>query len=247
MLSPNAQHLAFQHAMTILELRLRVKAGAARNAYLRQSAKVYAETGHPPAFLAANHKLRLQQALQAHYDATGAYFGRLALQALRDGRKAALTPVQVLMHSWVQREALRKAQMIADTDRDDIYGVIAQRLEDGLGTAEIATGIRKLTGFTPYRSALIARTETHAAATYGSIESVRNAEQTLDLPILKRWLPTSDNRTRPEHLAMRGQPAIPLAEEFLVGGEPMDRPGDSGASAHNLVNCRCSLVYEEAD
>lgn len=247
MLFANAQHLAFQHGMTILELRLRVKAGAARNAYLRQSARVYAETGHPPAFLGANHKLRLQQALQAHYDATGQYFGRLALHSIRDGKKAALTPIQVLMHSWIQREALRKAQMIADTDRDDIAGIIAQGLEDGIGTAEIATGIRKLTGLTPYRSALIARTETHAAATYGSIESVRDVEQTLDMPMLKRWLPTSDTRTRPEHLAMRGHPAILLAEKFLVGGEPMDRPGDSGASAHNLVNCRCSLVYEEAD
>ena len=246
MQSRTQQHNAFQRGMTLQELKLRVKAGTARNAFIRKAATTYEESGHLPAHLLATHQNRIQGALSGHYTQTAEYFGRLALSGIRTGRKAALTPVQALIADWVRRESLLKAKMIADTDRDDVVDAIAAGLTEGLGTKEIATGIRKLTGFTPYRASVIARTETHAAATYGSIESVRYAEQTLDLRMLKAWLPTGDGRTRPEHLAMRGYPAIPLSEKFLVGGESMDRPGDPGASAGMLVNCRCSMVYEEA-
>lgn len=247
MLTPTQQHRAFQLGMDRQELKLRVQAGAARNAFLRAAAYSFADTGHLPAHLIVTHQARLQRTLAGHGAQTGDYFGRLALSSLKAGRKSALTPVQALIAEWVRREALRKAALIADTDRDEIVGAIARGLEEGLGTAEIATGIRKLTGMTPFRSALIARTETHAAATYGSITSVRDAEEQLEVQMLKGWLPTSDGRTRPEHLAMRGHPAIPLGEKFIVGGEAMDRPGDPSASAKNVIACRCSLVYKEAE
>lgn len=233
--------------MDALEVKLLRTAGVARNTYIRASAKAYAETGHPPAYLTTDHERRLAGLLTAHYFRTGDYFGKLALRSIKSGRKAALTPIQALMAEWVRTQALRKAKLIAATDRDEVIDTIADGLREGLGAAETATAIRKLTGMTAYRASLIARTETHAAATYGSIESVRDAEQTLDMPMLKQWLPTSDSRTRPEHLAMRGKPPIPLGEKFTVGGEAMDRPGDPSASAHNVIACRCSLVYSEAD
>lgn len=237
MLTPEQQHLAFQRGMDALEVSLLRTAGVARNAYIRASAKAYAETGHPPAHLTATHESRLTGLLTTHYFRTGDYFGRLALRSIKSGRKAALTPIQALMAEWVRTQALRKARMIASTDRDEVIDAIATGLREGLGAMETATAIRKLTGMTPYRASLIARTETHAAATYGSIQSVRDAEQTLDMRMLKQWLPTSDSRTRPEHLAMKGQPAIPLSEKFTVGGELMDRPGDPSASGHNTINC----------
>lgn len=247
MLTPSLQHRAFQLGMDRFELKLRVKAGAARNANLIYAARAFESVGAVPAYLFEAHRARVQATLQKHYGETAAYFGKLALSGIREGRKSALMPVEALMADWVRRQALRKSRMIADTDRDDIAAVIDEGVAEGLGNAEIATAIRRLKGLTPFKAALIARTETHAAATYGSIESVRDAEATLDVKMLKAWLPTSDNRTRPEHLAMRNHPAVRLNEKFIVGSELMDRPGDTEASGANTINCRCSLVYEESE
>ncbi len=246
MLTPQQQHRLFQFGMDRFEFKLRVQAGAARNAFLLGVAKAYANRGKPPsseAFLA--HRARVESTLQTHYGQVTEYFGRLALSGIKTGKKAALTPVQALVLDWVRREALRKAQMIADTDRDDVAGAIEKGVAEGLGTGEIATSIRRLTQLTPWRAATVARTETHAAATYGSITSAREAEETLDMQLLKAWLPTQDDRTRPDHLAMAGSDPIPLDQKFVVGGEEMDRPGDPSASAANLVNCRCSITYQE--
>lgn len=67
--------------------------------------------------------------------------------------------------------------------------------------------------------------------------------------MLKRWVPTRDDRTRRgpvfDHLAMENYPAIPLDYKFNVSGELMDRPGDPSASPGNVINCRCALIYEE--
>ncbi|QDV34919.1 phage minor head protein [Tautonia plasticadhaerens] len=247
MLSRRRQHVAFQRGMTFYEHKLRLKAGTALNSYLRQVARSVADTGTVPAHLNEKHRTRVFNTLLAHYTETTANFGKLALSGIAKGKKSALTPLEALMFSWVRREALRKARMITDTDRDTVAAAIEAGIGEGLGTQAIASNIRKLTSLTPRRASVIARTETHAAATYGSIESVRDAEQQLDMKMLKAWLPTSDSRTRPEHLAMANHPAIPLDEKFNVGGELMDRPGDPAGSAGNTIACRCSIIYSEAE
>jgi uncharacterized protein with gpF-like domain len=246
MLTPQQQHRLFQLGMDRFEYRLRVKAGAARNAFLRAVAKAYADGAHIQAHAYLTHRARVGATLQAHYGQVTEYFGRLALSGIEKGRKAALTPVQALVLDWVRLEALRKAQMIADTDRDDVAGAIEKGVAEGLGAGEIATSIRRLTQLTPWKAATVARTETHAAATYGSITSAREAETSLDMQLLKAWLPTMDDRTRPDHAAMAGSDPIPMDAKFLVGGVEMDRPGDPSALAEQVVNCRCSLVYQEA-
>ena len=45
------------------------------------------------------------------------------------------------------------------------------------------------------------------------------------------WLPTLDNRTRPDHTEMSNYGAIPLDEKFIDGGYEMDRPGDRQRSS----------------
>jgi hypothetical protein len=62
-------------------------------------------------------------------------------------------------------------------------------------------------------------------------------------PVYKEWLPVGDNRMRPEHEAMMGQPPIPFGDDFIVGDEPMAHPLADGASAGNVVNCRCDVLF----
>lgn len=240
---------AWLHAMSILEVQLRSEQGRARNAMIRKAASEYQKHGHPPAHVFIAHRKRVKGIIEDHYRRTIPLFGGMALRQIKSRlveRKAAQTIYESLVADWIARESLRKATMIADTDRDDVLGAISDGLTEGLGTEEIARGIRKVSSLTPYRAATVARTETHAAATFGSIESVRQAERDLGVRMNKEWLATRDNRTRPEHLAADGQ-QVAMDEKFSVGGESMDRPGDTAASPENVVNCRCAILFEEPE
>lgn len=170
----------------------------------------------------------------------------IQLREIKNRSEVKAVGFESRMQDWIAREALRKATLVASTDMDDIRGAIADGVTEGLGTAEIASRIRKVSQLTPFRAATVARTETHAAATFGSIETVRDAERDLGVVMEKEWLATRDGRTRPEHLAADGQ-RVALNEKFTVGGELMDRPGDPSASAANVIACRCGLAYQEAN
>lgn len=240
---------AWLFAMGRLEIRLRAEQGRARNAMIRQAAGQYEKLHHPPAHVFIAHQNRVRGILLAHYQRTMPVFARMALAQIKSRPryevKQALSHFEVLMQEWAATQALRKARLIADTDRDDVLAAISRGLEDGLGVAEIAREIRKVSAFTSFRAATIARTETHAAATYGSIESVRQAERELGVVMVKEWLATHDDRTREDHRAADGQ-RVGLDEKFSVGGVLMDRPGDPSAPPDSVINCRCSLVYSES-
>ncbi len=234
--------------LILAELQLRPKVARARNKYIKESAFVYEGTGNVPAWLKADHVNAIKQLLEDHYMAVIPQFGSMVLKQVKSVRietKRANNLFSSFMLEWVKTEALRKAQMISDTDQGDIQRAIARGLKDGEGTASIARMIREVSILTPYRSEVIARTETHNAATFGSVETARAAENELGIVLQKVWLPTLDDRTRPEHRAMEGKDPIALGDRFEVGGETMDRPGDPSASPENIINCRCALAYEE--
>lgn len=233
------------YAMSRLEVQLRFAQARARNAMIRSAATEYERAGHPPAHVFASHRRRTTANLTAAYQRTIPVFAGMAMKQIKS-RRIERKSFDTLVAQWISREALRKATMIADTDRDDVLAAIYNGVTAGLGTEEIARNIRKVSALTPFRAATVARTETHASATFGSIESVRQAEQELGVKMNKEWLATRDDRTRPEHLDADGQ-QVGLDEKFSVGGEEMDRPGDTSASPENVVNCRCAIVFEEVE
>jgi|GEM_PF-5489294 len=66
----------------------------------------------------------------------------------------------------------------------------------------------------------------------------------------KQWLTSRDARVRRpqgqspfDHVAAEGQ-KVPIDKPFIVSGEPLMYPGDRsrGASAGNIVNCRCTVI-----
>lgn len=236
---------AWLYAMTRLEVHLRTDQARARNAMIRAAAYLYAATGSVPTHVLIAHRKRTEQNLTAAYRRTIPVFADMAMKQIKS-RRIERKSFDTLVAQWISRQALRKATMIADTDRDDVLAAISTGMTEGLGTEEIARNIRKVSQLTAFRAATVARTETHASATFGSIESVRQAEQDLGVKMNKEWAATKDDRTRPEHLDADGQ-QVGLDEKFTVGGEEMDRPGDPSASADQLVNCRCGLVYSEKE
>lgn len=60
----------------------------------------------------------------------------------------------------------------------------------------------------------------------------------------KKWIDVGDKRERKTHLEV-GETILPINEPFSVGDSLLQFPKDTslGASADEIVNCRCSIQY----
>lgn len=107
-------------------------------------------------------------------------------------------------------------------------------------------------GITEYQAQRIVRTEATSAANEGIMQSSQDIFPKSSL--VKEWVSSQDGRTRAftrgdksDHLNMNGK-VVGFDETFAVPElgrvVQMKKPADfrSGASAHNIVNCRCSIA-----
>jgi HK97 family phage portal protein len=96
-----------------------------------------------------------------------------------------------------------------------------------------------------YQTERIARTTMNGAANSGSLEAAKQAGEDIGVKYNKVWISAlQPGRTRDAHWEAHGQ-SVGLDEMFEVGGEQLMEPGDPNGSAGNVVNCLCTLVYEE--
>jgi Phage Mu protein F like protein len=245
-----AYHAAFLATLDRFEGQLQGKIVKDKAVFIKAASAEYANSGAANFFhLVDAHQNAIFDTLSKHYRKVIPAFGSLSLHQVKsrqfkDDEEDSL--FSDLADTWVHTEGLKRSKLIADTTEADVLAAISDGLDNGDGTGAIASAIEDVTELSDFRSEMIARTETHAAANYASVETVRNAEKKLDVTMLKTWLPTLDDRTRPAHAEMDGSEAISMDEPFIVDGEEMDRPGDPAGSAENTINCRCTLGFEEA-
>lgn len=95
--------------------------------------------------------------------------------------------------------------------------------------------------FYKWQALRIARTET----TFAMNSASEMVDEVSGLVMTKRWISRRDGRERKSHGEANGQVVL-QNELFTVGGQKLKFPGDgsSGATASNLVNCRCTRGYE---
>lgn len=127
---------------------------------------------------------------------------------------------------------------------------ISQKIEEGryagLTLESIANLVSKeMQIISTSRAALIARTETHNAASYANNSYFKEAQQALGINMVKKWVATNDARTRPSHAAANGQ-TVSMDETFNIDGAEMEYAGDTKGGAKNVINCRCVIVYADA-
>lgn len=145
-----------------------------------------------------------------------------------------------------QREVGRAVQAARETV-DDAGQALSRR--DQAREAGVRTA-RKLRG----RETTRATTETqHAAevskATEAEVLSDRTPSIVRATPsqatVLKEWVTVGDEKVRIDHVRADSQ-TVDMSKPYTVGGELLRYPGDTslGASAGNVVNCRCSSVYD---
>lgn len=145
---------------------------------------------------------------------------------------------------YVSMQTAKQVTRMNATSRMMIKDVIDEGMKEGLGNYAIAEKLQekllKKAIITKVRAELIARTEVHNCSGYSANEMAKA------IPVIKEksWEATFDDRTREEHEDVDDS-WIDYEEHFYVGGEKMEYPGDSSASARNLCNCRCVCLYRE--
>lgn len=142
--------------------------------------------------------------------------------------------------AWVKQVAAERVGEVNATTRKALQQIISKALEDGDSIPQIAKAIRGLFHATSEARALrIARTETIGAANAGAMFAAKST----GLPLKKEWLATMDTRTRETHAEADGQ-TRGMDEPFTVGGFLMEQPGDPSAPPGEVINCRCTVVFQ---
>lgn len=116
-------------------------------------------------------------------------------------------------------------------------------MQDGESIPQLSTRVRGVLNSTEARARVIARTEVIGASNAGSFIQMTMLP---DPPTKKSWLATRDDRTRLSHLAANGQ-IVPLDDNFTVGNASLRFPGDPQGPADEVINCRCTLLYDFDD
>ncbi len=235
----------FEKRMRVLVKRELVREGSA-------AAAGYRARGLDGALGAVNAaaQQRMERIFIASYSrAMHAFAARTVSGMPKTGRPWALEykdahdELDAKITAWAKRHAAAKVTEISKTTRKMIANTIAGAVsQDAASTTSVARAIKDVMGKeTPdWRADLISRTEMHGSSMQGSLMGA----ESVDLPLLKVWVSTEDERTRVDHRSADGDEA-PLDGTFTVGGETMQYPGDPSASAENVCNCRCVMIYKE--
>lgn len=158
------------------------------------------------------------------------------------GESAALAWAAVVNEDAVSYAA-QASNRLAGVGHDiwmKVNSEVTEAIRQGTGTEALKNEIERLTGFSEFRADTIARTEIGSAFVNGNYEAqVALGEYGA---VFKEWLSVSDARTRPEHAALDGT-VIPFDDMFDAGGEMMRAPHDETASAGNVINCRCDVLW----
>lgn len=156
-----------------------------------------------------------------------------------------------LTNEWLEVNILTKIQGIAQTTQRAIAKVIQQGLDEGLSEYEIGKYIREQSKgeINQYRARMIGRTEVVMSLNQGR----HMAMVASNLEWTHKWVDTLDERTRTSHRIVSNGKPIPLLEPYtvpiikdkgIIGTEPARYPGDPTLSAGNVINCRCTEVFE---
>jgi hypothetical protein len=145
------------------------------------------------------------------------------------------------MREWIAKEGAERISGVSENTIRRVKVKLQDGINRGDGIEVIAREmVRSGSGIADVKRArVIARTEIISASNKGSLEGARD----LEIPLKKVWLATRDNRTRIDHAIADGQEVL-MNQLFSVGGDLLDYPGDVKGSISNIIQCRCTQVYQ---
>lgn len=154
---------------------------------------------------------------------------------------------------FARRVAGAKVVGITNVTKLGVRDVISEGDAEGLTIDEMSRNLVTLyDDFKGARASNIARTETANAMNWGKHANARESGRRLGMKIVRSWVATLDDRTREDHFRAdesndSRNRDIPMDELYTVGGISMFHPGDPGAPAAQVINCRCTETYRDMD
>lgn len=265
MATPAEQALSDVEAKIEEENRFRPELAAAMTLFVRRFVKNHSEGG--PALDPRAEDEDLATLLNSHYGSVSAAFrGRVDGQLpedLRASQSENRVVDEALLAALLAR-ADRQARLINDTNAADANTALEQASQivqadpsapaDRTTIAVTAGAIlsRRLRGRLESRvnvetqdvAEMVKTTEAQVLAGVQPPEGGAPAVPVETGPS-KTWFTVGDERVRPAHVAADGQ-TVPVGEAFLVGGQQLRWPGDTGlgATLDNVMGCRCSSVHD---
>ena len=181
----------------------------------------------------------VQKALQQMYEAAGRRFGAVGEEIITGEKRLRKSDNYVQrVRDYLERVGGEKITQISDTTRQDIVRILQNMVDEGEGIEAMAQTLREHTdGVSLMRGRRIARTEVIPASNAAVDAGAREADVALE----KEWITAIDGREREHHKEADGQ-VVDMDSLFRVDHEELEFPGDTshGASAGNVINCRCA-------
>jgi len=181
----------------------------------------------------------LQSIMKSTYQAIFEDIGQRTYDEFQKSGKKNYNPWNLAVASWVDDIVQTRSWMVSEAFKDDVTRIVRDAMADGQGPDKISRTLRqRFSEMSTHRGMRIARTETVAASNRASEEGAKAAGVTK-----KIWVSSRDDRVRDDHGDADGQ-EVSINSDFDVGGELLDHPGDPSGSPSNIINCRCTMMYQ---
>lgn len=158
--------------------------------------------------------------------------------------KKELSAFDLFVIEYLAEYGGEKIRNIWETTRKQVMTQVFMGTQEGLGQRDTAKLIMQNAPIIGrQRANVIARTESHSAANYGSLKQA----QRLSIQMQREWIAESNsNRTRDTHKEASGK-VVAMDEPFKVGTAQLMYPGDPDGPPEESINCRCAVGYVVED
>ncbi len=155
------------------------------------------------------------------------------------------------IENYILTTLVNKVVGIDETTREQLVAETIESNKIGETREEFSKRIQAVMGGAAgkKRARVIARTEAGNAINIAKTKSAEDWAAQTDLPIGKLWIHRGAKDPRDWHIALDTGVAIPKDEPFIVTDpntgitDRMMYPHDPSASAGNVINCGCQVVY----
>jgi hypothetical protein len=142
-----------------------------------------------------------------------------------------------------------KVTRINDTTLTKLQTALGGLIPQSLEFEEMASRLMKDFDFSIQRAMMISRTEVGNSMNEAKFKGKDDIKEELGEEIWKIWIHRGSKNPRDWHIKLDDGKAIHEDSFWSVETpssgftEPMDRPHDPGASAENVINCGCEVMY----
>jgi hypothetical protein len=192
--------------------------------------------------------------LMDNYRKIGSYFKNNLRRKIESGKsfetkQNANDIIDERLETFYELHAAKQVTELNDTTMDEFSNNLSKIRRDltdqgiDITDAAIAERLEEVSQERARtRSQMIAQTETQIVSEQVKLTEAEVLEEEGEVSdVRKQWITMDDPSVRPAHAAANGQ-LVDVEDDFVVGGERLNMPGDPAGSAGNVINCRCNAV-----